>query len=84
MTENSTQSPAVPGNTGNPRVTVAFPFSKIEIRDPEPALAHLAALVRDLTEYVATLPLDLPAEQKDLADRLVQQAKQLASSLGAA
>ena len=76
--------PQIPSNTGNPRVAVAFPFSKIEIRDPEPALADLATLVRDLTEYVATLPLELPTGQKDLVDRFVQRAKQLASSLGAA
>ena len=83
MAENSTEPRRVPSNTGNPRVTVAFPFSKIEIRDPEPALADLAALVRDLAEYMVALPNDLPPDQTDRAERLVHEARRLASSLGA-
>ncbi len=80
MAETSAHPRPAPGNTGNPRVTVAFPFSRIEIRDPEPALADLASLVRDLAEYVAALPHEtVPGG----ADHLVQEARRLATSLGA-
>jgi hypothetical protein len=42
-------------STGNPRVTVAFPFSKVEIRDPPDAVRDLAAMVWRLAEQVAEL-----------------------------
>jgi hypothetical protein len=42
-------------STGNPRVTVAFPFSKVEIRDPPEAVRDLAAMVWRLAEQVAEL-----------------------------
>jgi hypothetical protein len=75
--------PPVPSNTGNSRVTVAFPFSKIEIRDPEPALTDLAVLMRDVAVQLAALTHDVDAKHADAADRLVERAKELATSLGA-
>jgi hypothetical protein len=83
MAENSTAPSRAPSNTGNPRVTVAFPFSKIEIREPEPALADLAALVRDLTEYIVAMPADRSADQAEAGEELVDRATRLASGLGA-
>jgi hypothetical protein len=83
MVDNTRQARPVPTNNGNPRVTVAFPFSKIEIRDPEPALADLAELVRGLTEYVATLSHELAAEHTEVADRLAEEAERLVTSLRA-
>lgn len=80
MAENTTKTRPVPTNTGNPRITVAFPFSKIDIRDPEPSLAELIAVVRDLAECVAALSHELSSDTVDAADRLVDRTKLLAES----
>jgi hypothetical protein len=82
MPESPARTTGVPSNTGNPRVTVAFPFSHIEIRDREPAASDLAALVCSLAEHVAALSHDLAPERADEADALVARANQLAASLG--
>lgn len=73
----------MPSNTGNPRITVAFPFSHIEIRDQEPAVGDLAVLVQQLAEHVAALSHDVSPERAQEADRLVEAARRLAASLGA-
>jgi hypothetical protein len=83
MAESSTEVRPVPSNTGNPRITVAFPFSKIDIRDPEPALTELATVVREIAEQVALLAHEVAPEQKATADRLVEKATRLSASLGA-
>jgi hypothetical protein len=58
-------------------------LSKIEIHDPEPALADLAALVRGRAEHIAALSYDLPGGRAEAADELVEEARRLAASLGA-
>lgn len=83
MPDVRSDRPPVPTNTGNSRVTVAFPFSKIEIRDPEPALTDLAVLMRDVAVHLAALSHEVAAKDADAADRLAARAKQLATSLGA-
>lgn len=75
--------PPVPSNTGSPRVTVAFPFSKIEIRDPEPALTDLAVLIRDMAVHLVVLSHEVDAKHADAADYLLERANELATSLGA-
>jgi len=42
-------------STGNPRLAIAFPFSKIEVREPSGAVADVAAMVWRLAEQVAAL-----------------------------
>jgi hypothetical protein len=79
MAEDSADIRRAPSNTGNPRITVAFPFSKIDIRDPEPALADLAVMLRDLAQYVAALSHELSPDTADAADRLADRATSLAT-----
>ena len=83
MPDVRSNRPPVPTNTGNSRVAVAFPFSKIEIRDPEPALTDLAVLIRDVAVHLATLSHTVDADDAHAADHLVERAKQLAKSVGA-
>lgn len=68
-------------NSGNPRITVAFPFSKIDIREPSEALRDLAALVEQLTEQVALIAGQVAPDQADASDRLAAQAAILARRL---
>jgi hypothetical protein len=61
---------------------VAFPFSKIETRDPEPALTDPALLIRDVAVHLAALSHEVDSDDTN-ADPLVERAKQLAKSVGA-
>ena len=70
-------------NSGNSRVTISFPFSRIEIHESTAALAEVAALVARLAEQVAALSRAVAADGADTADQLAEEAKLLASSLGA-
>ena len=70
-------------STGNPRVTVAFPFSKVEIRDPPEAVRDLAAMVWRLAEQVAVLARQTAPDQAAAADIVAAEAALLAHRLGA-
>lgn len=70
-------------NTGNPRVTVAFPFSKIEISEPSDQVRELAALVWALADQVAALAREAAPGELEAADQLASQAAVLALRLGA-
>jgi len=70
-------------STGNPRVTVAFPFSKVEIRDPPQAVRDLAAMVWRLAEQVAALASQAAPGQAEAADGVAAEAALLAHRLGA-
>jgi len=71
-------------SSGNPRITVSFPFSKINIYEPTAALAEVATLVAQLAEQVAALSRTEGGDGADAAGQLAEEAKHLASSLGAA
>lgn len=71
-------------STGNPRVTVAFPFSKVEVGEPVDEIRDLAAMVWRLAEHVAVLARETVAEQAASAGAVAEQAGLLASRLGAA
>jgi hypothetical protein len=71
-------------STGNPRITVAFPFSKVEVREPGEEIRDLAAMVWRLAEQVAVLPRETVPEQAAAADAVAEQTGLLASRLGAA
>jgi hypothetical protein len=68
--------------SGNPRVTVAFPFARIEVHEPVTALADLAGLLSRLAEQVAQLTRAVTDDGEE-ADRLADEAKLLAMRLGA-
>jgi len=71
-------------SSGNPRITVSFPFSKIDIHEPTATLAEVATLVARLAEQVAALSSTHgAADGADTAAQLADEAKLLASSLGA-
>jgi hypothetical protein len=70
-------------STGNPRVTVAFPFSKVEIREPPDAVRDLAAMVWRLAEQVAALVGQAAPGQAQAADSVAAEAALLAHRLGA-
>jgi hypothetical protein len=71
-------------STGNPRVTVAFPFSKVEVGERVDEIRDLAAMVWRLAEHVAVLARETVAEQAASAGAVAGQAGLLASRLGAA
>ena len=71
-------------NTGNPRVTVAFPFSKIDINEPSEALRDLAALVTRLAEQAAEIAGQAAPDLAPAADRLAAETALLALRLGTA
>ena len=66
MDEHKQGPRPAPIGSGNPRITVAFPFAKIQLAEPARELAELAALVRGLAEEIA----GLAAEARALAARL--------------
>ena len=72
--------PAV--NSGNPRITVAFPLSRIDIHEPTEALRDLAAMVAELAEQVATLAREVAPDEGDASDRLAAEAALLARRIG--
>jgi hypothetical protein len=71
-------------STGNPRVTVAFPFSKIDINEPSEALRDLAALVARLAEQTAEIAGQAAPDLAPAADRLAAETALLAHRLGTA
>ena len=70
-------------STGNPQITIAFPFSKVEIREPANEIRDLAAMVWALADQVAALASQTAPGQADAADELAAQAALLARRLGA-
>ena len=68
-------------STGNPRVTVAFPFSKIEINEPPQELRDLAVLVQEIARQAAALASQVTPDQAAAADQLAVRAALLAESL---
>jgi hypothetical protein len=71
--------PAV--SSGNPRITVAFPFSKIEIREPQDTVRDLAVLLARLADQVAVLASQAAPDQAESADETAAQAALLARRL---
>jgi hypothetical protein len=69
--------------SGNPRITVSLPFSRIDVHEPVGAVSDLAAMVLRLAEQVAALSHTVTADGADAADDLAEEAKQLALRLGA-
>jgi hypothetical protein len=69
-------------STGNPRVMVAFPFSKIEVREPSDEIRDLAAVVWALAEQVAALVRQTAPDQTGAADQVAAQATLVAQRLG--
>jgi hypothetical protein len=70
-------------HSGNPRITVSFPFSKIDIHEPTATMSEVAGLVAQLADQVAELSHQLAADGADAADNLAEEARQLATRLGA-
>jgi outer membrane murein-binding lipoprotein Lpp len=68
-------------SSGNPRITVAFPFSRIDIKEPSEAVRELAALVEQLAEQAVTFARQAAPDHADEADRLAAQATLLAHRL---
>ena len=77
--KSKTERPMV--STGNPRVTVAFPFSKIDINEPSEAVRDLSALVAQLAEQTAKIVSQIAPDQAEAADHLAAQAALLAHRL---
>jgi hypothetical protein len=71
-------------SSGNPRVTVAFPFSKIDINEPSGALRDIAALVAQLAEQAAKIAGQAAPDLAPAADHLAAQATLLAHRLSPA
>ena len=72
--------PAV--NSGNPRITVAFPLSRIDIREPSEALRDLAKMVEQLAEQVAVIAREVAPDQGEASDWLAAEAALLARRIG--
>ncbi len=70
-------------HTGNPRITVAFPFARIETREPSEAVSDLAALVLRLAEHVDAVTRQLAPDQAEASEVLAADARLLAIRLGA-
>ena len=60
-------------NTGNPRITVAFPFSTIQINQSDPGLLALAELVHQLAARTARMARDLDSDQAEALETLTGQ-----------
>ena len=74
---------ALPVNTGNPRITVAFPFSRIVIGGSDPGMVALAGLLWRLADALADLAgrVDPDNVQEPLA--LAEEAKAVAAQIAA-
>ncbi len=72
---------AVPMNSGNPRVTVAFPFSKITIGGAGTELAELAGVVTGLADQLALVCQHLEVGDVEEVERLVDVAHDLHARL---
>lgn len=70
-------------SSGSQRITVAFPLSRIDIREPSEELRELAALLADLADRVATLAREVAPGQGEASDALAAQAALLARRVGA-
>ena len=70
-------------NTGNPRITVAFPFSRISIGQADPALPALADVVARLAEAMATLADRVSADDAEAIQALAEEALALTSEMAA-
>jgi hypothetical protein len=68
-------------SSGNPRITVAFPFSRIDIKEPSEPLRELAALVEQLAEQAVMFASHAAPDHVEEADRLAAQAAALAHRL---
>jgi len=61
-----------PVNTGNTRVNLAFPFSKIEIQEPSSELMELATLMSELVNALADwVPEETLAGMRTRAEALL-------------
>jgi len=69
-------------STGNPRVTVAFPISKIDLREPGEDMINLAALVARTAAQLASLARQVGADPAE-ADLLAEDAEGLTGRLRA-
>ena len=69
---------------GSPRIMVAFPFSKLEVREPVEEIGDLAAMAWKLAERVAVLARETVPEQAAATDAVAARAALLASRQGAA
>lgn len=70
-------------SSGSQRITVAFPLSRIDIREPSEELRELAALLAELADRVATLAREVAPGQGEASDALAAQAALLARRVGA-
>jgi hypothetical protein len=68
-------------SSGNTRITVAFPFSKITVSQPDQTLAEIAEIVRELAEHTAALAEQVDPDRVDAVRALVQHAAALADEL---
>ena len=80
-TPASASRPAAPVNTGNPRITVAFPFSRISIGGDAAALAALADLVRRLAEAASELADQVGPDLAGAMHALAHEAAALSEDL---
>jgi hypothetical protein len=71
----------VPVNSGNPRITVAFPFSTIKISQPDPQLAVLAGLLHRLAVHTAVLARELDTDEAEELEALVEDVEALTAGL---
>jgi hypothetical protein len=69
MTDDSERSSGAHFSNPSTRVTIAFPFSSIKLREPDERVIELAALVAELAERLSAL-----APGDDTA-RLVERAR---------
>ena len=65
-----------PNITEAPRVTIAFPFSSIQMHDPTENFRELSVLVAELAELIAK------TNSSDAADVLADRAHALVAKLG--
>ncbi|HET9657092.1 MAG TPA: hypothetical protein VFP72_17195 [Kineosporiaceae bacterium] len=68
-------------SSGNPRITVAFPFSTIRISQPNPQLQALTGLVLKLAGHAAVLARELDTDEAEALDALVGEVQALALAL---
>ena len=68
-------------SSGNPRITVAFPFSNIRITQSDPALLEVADLVRRLAEHAAVIARELDTDEAEALEDLAADAGALVSRL---
>ena len=71
-------------SSGNPRLAVSFPFSKIEINEPTEALRDLAGLVQRLAEQTAVVAREAVPDQAAACELLAAEADLLARRITAA